>query len=273
MRKGVILVVGLLFVCSFVGAQDYIYPLYKGKQAEEILQSGQDVPELQVFVPDNPNGQTVLICPGGGYKGLSFSPEGVAVAKWLNQSGITGAVLRYRMPQGRFDVPLTDAKAAMEICKKKAGRWGVDKEKIGVMGFSAGGHLASTVLVCCKNELKPDFAILVYPVISMETGITHSASRFNLMGRTPSQELIDKFSSEKHVDETTSPTLIFHCSDDPAVKPMNSIVMYNALQAQKVPVEMHIFNKGGHGWGVANTAFPYYDQFHDIVLRWLAEQR
>ena len=182
-------------------------------------------------------------------KGLSFGSEGVSVAKWLNQNGIAAFVVKYRMPAGRQEVPVEDLTRAFEIVMANADKWNLDSCRIGLMGFSAGGHLAATGLVTLKGELKPDFGILVYPVISMKKNITHQFSRFNLMGKSPSEDTVIKFSTEEQVAEDTPATILFHCSDDPAVKPENSIVFYQALLRNAVPAEMHVYPKGRHGWG------------------------
>lgn len=252
--------------------QPLVLPLYPDGSVAEIADGGGWEPEMQVCLSENPNGQAVVVCPGGGYKGLSFGPEGVAVARWLNGQGIAGIVLRYRMPRGRYAVPGEDAAAALRMTRARAAEWGIDPARVGIMGFSAGGHLASTALTSFTGDARPDFGILVYPVISMMSPTAHGGSRFNLMGRTPDRAVIERFSSELHVTAATPPTLLVLTSDDPAVKPRNSILFYEALLAAGVSAEMHIYPSGGHGWGIGNTSFKYYDEFKTTLSRWLAEQ-
>lgn len=259
-------------VISAVSAQPLVLPLYSDGSVTEIADGGEWEPEIHVYLPENPNGQAVVVCPGGGYKGLSFSPEGIAVAKWLNQRGVAGIVLRYRMPRGRYSVPAEDAAAAMRMTRAHAAEWSIDTARVGIMGFSAGGHLASTALTSFTGDERPDFGVLFYPVISMQSAVAHGGSRFNLMGRTPDKEIVERFSFELHVTADTPPTLLILCSDDPAVKPRNSILFYEALVAAGVPAEMHIYPSGGHGWGFGNTVFPYYDEFKTALSRWLSEQ-
>ncbi len=269
------IVVGILaaLLCCSMAAQDYVIPLYDGEEAARMEKDGDTVPEIEVFVPDRPGPQAVLVCPGGGYGGLSYPSEGLAVARWMNMRGITAIVLKYRMPHGRCEVPLQDVTRAMSISRDRISDWVKGRADIGIMGFSAGGHLASTALVNLKGRLRPDFGILVYPVITMDAQVTHGGSRANLLGKHPSEESVARFSSELHVTPDTPPVLLFHCTDDPAVKPENSILFYEALKKNGVPAELHIFDKGGHSWGISNMGFAYYDEYHEIMERWLAALR
>lgn len=224
-------------------------------------------PTLTVFVPENPNGAAMVICPGGGYANLSINKEGYKVAKWLNTLGITAFVLKNRLPSDEIMKdktvgPLQDAQEAMRYVRRNAGKWAINTEKVGVIGFSAGGHLAATLSTHYKDEVykvtdaisaRPDFSILMYPVISMDEKITHKGSRNNLLGTTPSAALIEKYSNEKQIDSLTPPTYIVHAIDDKAVPVENSIQYFLALKNNKVPCEIHFYEKGGHGFGLGNN--------------------
>ena len=229
-------------------------------------------PKLEVFAPEHPNGTAVLICPGGGYKYLAYDHEGPVIAKRLNEDGVTAFVLSYRLPaEGHAHahlVPLQDAQRAMRLIRAHAQGWGLNPEKLGVMGFSAGGHLASSLGTLYdlqaydaidrvdETSARPDFMILIYPVISMEDGVTHHGSRENLLGKEPPYSLVKQHSSDLWVDEKTPPTFIALASDDTAVPPENSLRFYRALLQAGVPVELHSFEKGGHGFGIRRAQGP-----------------
>lgn len=224
-------------------------------------------PTLSVFLPEKPNGTAVVICPGGGYAYLAINKEGFKVAKWLNNLGITAFVLKNRLPSDEIMKdktigPLQDAQEAIRYVRRNAGKWAINTEKVGVMGFSAGGHLAATVSTHYKDEVykvtdgisaRPDFSLLIYPVISMDEKITHKGSRINLLGNTPSQDLIEKYSNEKQIDSSTPPTYIVHAVDDKTVPVENSIQYFLALKNNKVPCEIHFYEKGSHGFGLGNN--------------------
>ncbi|MEH6679074.1 MAG: prolyl oligopeptidase family serine peptidase [Sediminicola sp.] len=224
------------------------------------------VPDLTVFLADerNANGTAVVICPGGGYRHLAMDKEGYKVAKWLNSLGISAFVLKYRMPsdqtmENKSIGPLQDAQEAIRTVRRNATKWNLDVHKIGVMGFSAGGHLASTVSTHYDEKVyratdtisaRPDFSILLYPVISMEEGITHKGSKTALLGESPEREMIDAYSNEKRVNAETPVTFLVHSTDDGVVPVENSLNYYTALKRHQVPVEMHIYEDGGHGFGL-----------------------
>lgn len=222
-------------------------------------------PTLSIFLPEpnNSNGTAIVICPGGGYSHLAIDKEGFKVAKWLNTLGISAFVLKYRLPsddimKDKTIGPLQDAQEALRLVRRNAKEWNINTEKIGVMGFSAGGHLASTLSTHYNNEVyvhdsissKPDFSILIYPVISMDENITHKGSKTNLLGDSPSQEYIVKYSNEKQIDSLTPPAFLIHATDDRVVPVENSINYYLALKNNNVPAEIHIYEKGGHGFGL-----------------------
>ncbi|HEU0125711.1 MAG TPA: alpha/beta hydrolase [Flavobacterium sp.] len=243
---------------------------YKEKETikDGIVQSTSQVsiPTLSIFIPKEtkPNQTAVIICPGGGYSHLAFEKEGTKVAEWFNSIGIAAFVLKYRMPtdltmKNKNVGPLQDAQEAIRYVRQNATKWNIDPSKIGILGFSAGGHLASTASThfddkvyesTYKVSARPDFSLLIYPVISMENNITHKGSQTNLLGNNPSEELINSFSNEKKVTSQTPPTFLVHATDDTAVIPENSINYYLALKKNGVTTELHLYEKGGHGFGL-----------------------
>lgn len=241
-------------------------------------------PDLTVYLPDpeKANGAAVLICPGGGYGTLAFDHEGHAIAKWLNDNGIAGIILKYRLPSDKIMTdksigPLQDAQEAMRVIRRNAAAWKINPSRVGVIGFSAGGHLASTISTHYSEKVydvkdnvsaRPDFSLLIYPVITMDTTFTHRGTRNNLIGLDPTEKNVFRFSNEKQVNAETPPAFIVHSSDDNVVPVLNSIEYYKALVKNKVPAEYHIFQKGGHGYGLAagkgtESAWP------DLCLNWL----
>lgn len=249
-----------------ISSVDYKEETTKDKEGNTNGISKVSQPTLTVFLADAKiaNGTSVIIFPGGGYKHLSINKEGYKVAKWLNTLGISAFVLKYRLPsdlimKDKSIGPLQDAQQAMRTLRRNAEKWKLDPNKIGIIGFSAGGHLAATLstqftekLYSPKEDIsaRPDFSILIYPVISMQEGITHKGSKTNLLGENPNVEMTDKYSNEKQVTSTTPKTFIVHATDDKAVPVENSINYYLALKQNKIPVEMHIYENGGHGFGL-----------------------
>lgn len=263
-------------------AQNQIIPLWKTipqeikasdyKEKEEIkdgkLQSTSQVsiPTLSIFLPKEikQNQTAVVILPGGGYTHLAFDKEGTKVAEWLNTLGIAAFVLKYRLPNdlimtNKVVGPLQDAQEAIRIVRLNAKIWNIDPNKIGIMGFSAGGHLASTLSThyddrvyetSSKISARPDFSLLIYPVISMQNDITHKGSQTSLLGQNPSQQDIDNFSNEKKVTAQTPPAFLVHATDDGAVMAENSVNYYLALKKNGVTAELHLYEKGGHGFGL-----------------------
>ena len=221
-------------------------------------------PTLEIYLPEKgkETGAAVIICPGGGYSVVVYQGEGVSTAKEFAKNGIAAFVLKYRLPNeaimtDKTTGPLQDAQQAIKLLRENAVKWNVDPSKIGIMGFSAGGHLASTVAthfekVLIENSkgtsLRPDFQVVVYPVISMQQNLTHRDSRKQLLGEQPSQQLIDLFSNELQVKDNTPPAYITHAADDTTVDVDNSIGYFEALRKHKVQVEMHIYPKGNHGF-------------------------
>jgi len=250
------------------------------------LQSTSQVtaPNLSAYLPKKElaNRSAVVVFPGGGYSHLAMYKEGKKVAEWLNSLGVTAFVLKYRLPsdlimKDQTIGPLQDAQEAVRILRSNAKEWNIDPTKIGVLGFSAGGHLASTLSTHYQDKVydsttisaRPDFSILIYPVISMEDGITHNGSKTSLLGANASKELIDKYSNEKQITSETPKTFLVHASDDKAVPVENSIYYYLNLKKNNVPVEMHIYEKGGHGFGLGTVGT--HTDWSKACAKWLAE--
>ncbi len=226
-------------------------------------------PAITVYTPKNPTGKTVLMCPGGGYTHQASGHEGHDMADWYNAQGITYAVLKYRLPYGDNTIPLADAEQAMRILRKYSDELGVDPNKVGIAGASAGGHLASTLATHYSSpETRPDFQILFYPVISMDANKTHMGSRNALLGENPTEELVKKYSNELQVTPNTPKAFIMLSSDDGAVPPANSIDYYTALIGNKVKTSLHTYPVGGHGWGFRDK-FPYKRQWTGELEKWL----
>jgi acetyl esterase/lipase len=242
------------------------------------------IPTITPYLPENgkANGTSIIIFPGGGYSGLSMENEGSSVAQAFNKFGVTAFVVKYRLPTDSIMVdktigPLQDAQQAVLIVRKNAAKWGLKADKIGIIGFSAGGHLASTegthfdkVVVDDKENIsvRPDFMLLLYPVISFGPQ-AHVGSRDNLIGKTPSQSLVDLYSNEKQVTANTPPTFLVHAEDDTVVPVQNSLMFYEALLAAKVKAEMHLFEEGGHGFGLNNPKSK--NKWIDWAKNWMEE--
>jgi acetyl esterase/lipase len=244
-------------------------PLWDGKAPYAVGDTATDKPNVTVYraPADKANGAAVVVCPGGGYAGLAVDHEGRQVAEFFNGLGVTAFVLKYRTankerPGPLHPAPLTDARRAIRLVRSRAKEYGIDPHRVGLMGFSAGGHLASTAgthfhVGGLKNDddvekesCRPDFLILGYPVVTMEDGVTHAGSKRNLIGPKPDPKLVEELSNEKQVTKETPPTFIFHTSEDTAVVPENAIRFYLACKKAGVPVELHMYEKGRHGVGI-----------------------
>ena len=238
---------------------------------EKALENGRVTnvtePTLTIYPARKPNGLAIIACPGGGYVRLAMNHEGHDQAAWYNAQGITFAVLKYRMPNTHHDVPLSDALQAIRIMKAKATELGINK--VGIMGSSAGGHLASTAATHFTEDSRPDFQILFYPVVSL-INPTHPGSRDNLLGKNPSEEMLQLYSNELQVTAKTPPAFIIHSSDDRSVPVNNSINYYTALVKNVVSATMHLYPIGGHGWGY-NDYFTYKRQWTGELEKWLRE--
>jgi acetyl esterase/lipase len=239
-------------------------------------------PTLTVFLPDNNKntGTAIIVIPGGGYSGLAFNHEGIDVAKKFADAGVAAFLLKYRLPsdlimEDRSIGPLQDAQRAIQIIRERAGEWKIDTSKIGVIGFSAGGHLASTfgthynkALIDNKSNvsLRPSFMALIYPVITMGE-LTHGGSKRNLIGQNAPAEMVNLYSNEKQVDANTPPAFLVHAQDDKVVPIENSLMMYEAITKAGAKAEMHLYQAGGHGFGMNNKTTP--DQWFDHCINWL----
>ena len=273
--KSLKIIFALMLSVSFTISAQEVLKLYTGtipnskdSDIKETEKPGMfadvTIPTLESFLPEKEKstGAAVIICPGGGYGVVVYQGEGVKTAKEFQKNGVAAFVLKYRLPNDLIMIdkktgPLQDAQQAIKLVRERASEWGIDKNKIGIMGFSAGGHLASTaathfekaVIENSNNtNLRPDFQILVYPVISMQDSLTHQGSRVNLLGENPSEDIVNLFSNELQVKENTPPAYITHAADDTVVDVDNSINYFEALRHHKVSVEMHIYPKGNHGF-------------------------
>jgi len=301
MKSRVVFSLLIVGMCS-VNAQDTIIPLWPADNipnrvpsSEKEIVVKEDIvriskvqqPSLEVYLPSKANatGSAVLIFPGGGYHILAYDWEGTDIAKFLNSKGIAGIVVKYRLPTSasvseKHKVPLIDAQRAIRMVRTNADSWNIEDGNIGIMGFSAGGHLASTLGTHFEEKVysnqdstdelsaRPDFMVLVYPVISFSDAATHFGSKKALIGEAPSKELVDHFSNELQVTEHTPPTFLVHAADDKGVVPDNSILFFQALRKKEVSASLHIYPKGGHGFSLA-TKDVYLRGWTDRLIEWI----
>ncbi|KAA8483566.1 acetyl esterase/lipase [Arcticibacter tournemirensis] len=256
----------------------------KNTDASGMIRYGKvSEPTLEIHLPPagKANGAAVVIVPGGGYHIVSYTNEGTDIAAEFNKMGVAAFILKYRLPsdaimKDKTTGPLQDAQQALKVVRSRAKEWSVDINKVGIIGFSAGGHLASTAGTHFnksytenkeKTNLRPDFMILVYPVISLRDSLMHKGSRDNLLGTNPSASLITEFSNELQITPQTPPTMLIHSADDKTVKIANSLVFYENLLKNNVSAEMHLYPKGGHGFGIRPNRSP--DHWTDRVEHWL----
>jgi len=256
----------MAFVAALLAAEPQTIVLWPGGAPGAVGDEEADRPTLTVYLPPAeravPTG--VVVCPGGGYAKLAMDHEGRQVAEWLNSLGVAAFVLKYRLgPRYRHPAPLEDAKRALRLVRSRAGEFRIAPDRIGVWGFSAGGHLASTLATHFdagnpaaadpveRVSCRPDFAILAYPVISFATEYAHKGSRRNLLGDNPDPALVENLSNEKQVTAQTPPTFLFHTNEDQGVPAENSVLFYLALRRAGVPAELHIYERGRHGVGLA----------------------
>ena len=296
MKAKLILISFLIFSTSIM-AQDFklkVWPngapdsngittpeeLFEGKRGRNVSEA-----EIYVYLPKIGvnTGAAVVICPGGGYGMEAMDHEGYDMADWLAKQGVAGIVLKYRLPYGHDQIPLEDAQRAIRIVRQKAAEWGINLSKIGIAGSSAGGHLASTAGTKFdlgkpdsadpleKYSCRPDFMLLLYPVITFNEQYGHMGSRTNLIGPGNKWDLVEKYSNELHVTAQTPPTFLVLADDDNAVPTQNSIEFYLALKKFDIPAEMHIFRDGGHGFGMNKTNKPV-DQWPNLFISWLKAQ-
>jgi acetyl esterase/lipase len=242
-----------------------------------------DIPGVLVYLPaqDKATGAAIVVCPGGGYGGLAMDHEGYQIAKWLNDHGIAAIVLKYRLgPKYHHPTQLGDAQRALRFTRAHAKEWHIDPDRVGILGFSAGGHLAATVGThfdrgqgeasdpIDKLSCRPDFMVLMYPVITLTGPYAHIGSRNNLLGKQPEAQLVENLSNDKQVTKDTPPTFLVHTTQDTGVPPENSVLFYLALTKNKVPAEMHIYEKGRHGLGLGPRDLPYAS-WSERCLAWM----
>jgi acetyl esterase/lipase len=288
-------------VMGIVHSQNFILPLWAGdppnyRESREVMKSDTSNivrlslvqhPDLAVFLPSarNATGEALVICPGGGYQILAYDWEGIDIARWFSSRGIAAAVLKYRLPVSKSNIvphktPLLDAQRAFRLVRYHAGSWHIDPGRIGIMGFSAGGHLASTLSTHFDNgdpdnedpveqvSCRPDFSVLIYPVISLTETFTHIGSRTALLGEDPDPELIIHYSNELQVTPQTPPAVLIHSGDDEGVPVENSLAYYRALRAEGIPAELHVYPYGGHGYSLA-IGKGHLSTWPDRVLDWI----
>ncbi|HWV66101.1 alpha/beta hydrolase [Chitinophaga sp.] len=268
-----------LFIAASARAQE-IRPLYKDSIPNSIGKTAPaDAPTITIYKPEKPNGAAVIIFPGGAYAFLAFAEEGTKIAEAFITKGITAFVVKYRLPsdatmRDKSMGPLQDAQQAIKLVRMNAAEWALDPHKIGIAGYSAGGHVASTLGTHSgrsyvpnkeNTDLRPDFMILVYPVISMNKDLTHQGSSINLLGNEPSKEKIAFFSNEEWVNNNTPPAYITHTSDDAVVSVNNSIAFYQAMLRGGIPAELHLYPTGNHGF----TQRLPVNEWLDPMLWWM----
>lgn len=230
----------------------------------------RDTAQVFVYFPaaNNNTGRAIVICPGGGYSHLSMTNEGHNWAEFFQGQGITAVVLKYRMPHGNPQVPISDAEGAMRLVRANAAKWGVKTDQVGIMGFSAGGHLASTIATQSRGDAKPNFQILFYPVISMMEGLTHQGSLDNFLGKHSTKRMQRQYCSDIQVSRVTPRAFICLADDDQAVLPANGASYYLELYKHDVPATFHVYPKGGHGFGFRQS-FPYHLEMVLELKAWL----
>lgn len=239
--------------------------------AEEKSSDATDTAKIYVFLPekDKATGRAVVICPGGGYSILSLSFEGTDWTPFFNGMGIAAIVLKYRMPHGNCNVPVSDAEEAMRTVRRNAANWNINSSDIGIMGFSAGGHLASTIATHGTNDVRPDFQILFYPVITMMPDITHQGSHDNFLGVKAKKKTQIEYSNDRQVSRMTPKAWIALCDDDQTVLPANGVNYYFELYRHDVPASLHVYPDGGHGWGM-RYSFKYHIEMLLDLKAWLS---
>ena len=303
-----ILLLILFAINSTIYGQEYLLHLYNGQIpnskpksiAEKTERGGYTKiknisnPDITVYLPTQQfaSGQAVVICPGGGYVQLSIDLEGTDIARYFNSIGVAAVVLKYRLPSPEICVephkaPLMDAQRAMRLVRYNASKWNIDPLQIGIMGFSAGGHLASTlgthfdygdkaaVDTVERLSCRPDFMILIYPVISFTDSVKRTGSRKTLLGENPEKDLIINYSNELQVKDDTPPAFFVHADNDSGVTVENTLLMYKALRKKKKSAELHVFSEGGHGFGLGlnNEHVAAWTNSLKLWLKWLNQGR
>lgn len=229
-----------------------------------------DTARVRVFLPDarHATGRAVLVCPGGAYINLAMQHEGYDWAPFFNDMGIAAIVLKYRMPHGNREVPFSDAEEAMRLIRRNAKEWNINPDDVGIMGFSAGGHLASTIATHSKDDAKPNFQILFYPVITMMPGFTHMGSHDNLLGKDPKKKIEQLYCNDLQVTRATPRACIMLSDDDHVVLPCNGVNYYTECFRHDVPASLYVYPSGGHGWGIL-PSFKYHIEMLLDLKAWL----
>ena len=243
--------------------------LYSGNPSVKSSDSN-DTAKVRVYLPveKEATGRAIVICPGGGYTHLAMDKEGYDWGEYFQNMGIAAIVLKYRMPHEKTEVPISDAEHAIKLVRANAKAWRINKNDVGIMGFSAGGHLASTIATQAKGDAAPNFQILFYPVITMMEGYTHEGSRNNLLGSHPSKREEKKYSSDMHVSRNTPRAFIALSDDDTVVPPANGVNYYMELYRNDVPASLYVYPTGGHGWG-ARMGFKHHLEMQLNLQSWL----
>ncbi|MDD7461892.1 MAG: alpha/beta hydrolase [Prevotellaceae bacterium] len=263
----------LCFSLTGMAQRSFNLPLWEGKPKVK-SKDANDTAQISVFLPDakTATGRAVVICPGGGYKSLSMDTEGTHWASFFNNIGIAAIVLKYRMPNGKKEVPISDAEEAMKTVRRNATAWKINPNQVGIMGFSAGGHLAATLATKSKGEAKPNFQILFYPVITMMSGYTHQGSHDNFLGKNPGKKEEREYSADQMITRETPPAWIVLSDDDQVVTPANGANYYIELYRHDVPASLHVYQDGGHGWG-RKDSFKYKLEMELNLKAWLHNLR
>ena len=268
--KTILLTIGIMSLSASASAQKvFDIDLWSNGPKEKSVDR-EDTARVRVFLPaENKNTRrAVVICPGGGYSHLAIEHEGYDWATFFNQEGIAAIVLKYRMPHGKYEVPISDAEEAIKLVRERSAEWRINPDDVGIMGFSAGGHLASTIATHSVKDAKPNFQILFYPVISMNPEFTHRGSHDNLLGEKPRKKREIEFSNDMQVSRTTPRAWIALSFNDDVVMPINGSNYYTELYKHDVPACIHVYPTGGHGWGF-RSSFDYHIEMLLELKAWL----
>lgn len=302
MKRTILFIISVLFVAEIVHGQEYVLPLWPENEIPNFIYTGEaeiidttdfirirnvQTPEISVYLPSrrNATGKSVIVIPGGSYRFLAYDTGGTDIAKWLNSKGIAAFLLKYRLPIASNNVvghksPLLDAQRAMRLVRHHAASWELDPQQIGVIGLSAGGHLAASLSTLFdygdkgsqdaveRNSSRPDFSILVYPVITSDPAFSHESSFLALLGENPKEELLLRYSIEKQIKKDSPPTFLIHSADDAIVPVENSIIFFEKLKEKGIPTEMHIYPYGGHGFSLA-IGRGHLSTWTDRVIDWI----
>ena len=280
--NGVVWLVSLLLVATSTAAEPKTERLWPAGAPGALGDAAKDKPTLIIYLPEKSSGVGIVICPGGGYGGLAMDHEGHQFGRWLNEHGIAGFICDYRHRGKGYGhpAPLQDAQRAIRTVRSRAAEFHVDPSKVGILGFSAGGHLTSTAVThfdagdssasdpIMRFSSRPDFGILCYPVIAFDQPFTHRGSQRNLLGENAQPDMVASLSNERQVTDQTPPCFLWHTWEDKGVPPENSVVFYQALLAHKIPAELHLYEKGRHGLGLAKDT-PGTSAWPAACISWL----